>query len=407
MINVISISLENEMDLILAHKRSMRLAEQLGLTIATQTTFATAVSEIARSVIEHTDSGVLEVGLQQQNQRYSLMALISYEKDIELSNNDEGFYYAQKLVPEFNIIKGEKSNQVEMKIGIPRSLRVDKAKVAALQLFFMNDAPINAYESLKKRNSNLNKIAGEQEEEIRRSRFIDEKKNEFIAVASHELKTPITVIKAYIQMVKASKDECSDRLKGYVEKIDYQINKLTMLVQQLLDVSKIENGHLVYAMDNTRLNDYITEMVAVMKNIIPNHQISISLSTDVEVWIDKLRMEQVFSNLLGNAAKYSPEHTSISIDCRILEDQRVRIAVTDQGIGMSKEDMASVFNKFYRNKEVTTTHAGLGMGLYIASKIINDHDGKIWVESEEGVGSTFAFTLPYQGMVSLPLSTDL
>lgn len=396
MINVISISLENEMDLILAHKRSMRMAEKLGLTIATQTTFATAVSEIARSVIEHTDNGLLEVGIDPQNQRYSLMALVSYEKEIELSNNDEGFYYAQKLVPEFNIIKTEQGNQVEMKIGIPRSLKLDKIKIAALQLFFQNDEPINAYESLKKRNSSLHKIAGEQEEEIRRSRFIDEKKNEFIAVASHELKTPITVIKAYIQMVKASKDECSDRLKGYVEKIDYQINKLTMLVQQLLDVSKMENGHLVYTMDKIELNGYITDMVSVMKNIIPNHEITVSLCTDVEVQIDKLRMEQVFSNLLGNAAKYSPEQTSISISCELLEDQTVKIAVSDQGIGMSDEDRTSVFNKFYRTKEVVTTHAGLGMGLYIASKIINDHQGRIWVESEEGVGSTFAFTLPYQ-----------
>src|SRR5579862_4078732 len=100
MIKVVIISLENEMDLVLAHKRSMKIAERLGLTTATQTTFATAVSEIARTVIEHTDQGVLDLGLEQNKQRYSLLALVTFDKDVHFTNADSGFYYAQKLVPE-------------------------------------------------------------------------------------------------------------------------------------------------------------------------------------------------------------------------------------------------------------------------------------------------------------------
>src|ERR1700750_664359 len=99
MIKVISISLENEMDLVLAHKRSMKVAEKLGLTIATQTTFATAVSEIARTVIEHRDNGQLIIVLEQNKQRYNLMAGITFDKNIRFTNEDAGFYYAQKLVP--------------------------------------------------------------------------------------------------------------------------------------------------------------------------------------------------------------------------------------------------------------------------------------------------------------------
>src|ERR1700748_792002 len=102
MIKVVTISLENEMDLVLAHKRSMKVAEILGLTTATQTTFATAVSEIARTVIEHTDHGLLEIGLEQNKQRYSLAAFFTFESEVRFTNADEGYYYAQKLVPEFN-----------------------------------------------------------------------------------------------------------------------------------------------------------------------------------------------------------------------------------------------------------------------------------------------------------------
>src|SRR4051812_12980970 len=129
MIKVVSISLENEMDLVLAHKRSMRVAETLGLTIATQTTFATAVSEIARTVIEHTDDGVLNIGLEQMKTRYSLIATVDFDKEIRFTNADAGFYYAQKLVPEFELSETNESNQIMMKLGLPRSLKLDPIKI--------------------------------------------------------------------------------------------------------------------------------------------------------------------------------------------------------------------------------------------------------------------------------------
>jgi signal transduction histidine kinase len=393
MIKIVEISLENEMDLILAHKRCRKVAEKLGLTIATQTTFVTAVSEIVRMVIEYTDKGKLEIGLEQNDLRHSLKALVSYNSDVKLNSKDDGFYYAQKLVPEFEVTEQDGKSQIEIKIGLPRSLQLNPLKIQILAEFFLSEPPINPYEQIKIRNLTLHKIAGEQEEELRRSKIIDEKKNEFISIASHELKTPITIIKAYTQLVKASEGQCSDRIKGFLDKIDHQTTKLVSLVQQLLDVSKIENGSIVYSMENTGLNSFIKEVVSVMKNILPHHEVIINLPTEVNVKIDKLRMEQVFSNLIGNAAKYSGKNTRIKIDT-LLEGQFIKIAINDQGIGMSKDSIKSIFDKFYRDKDVVTTHSGLGMGLYIASKIINDHGGNIWVESESGTGSTFFFTIP-------------
>ncbi len=394
MIKIVEISLENEMDLILAHKRSRKVAEKLGLTISTQTTFVTAVSEIVRMVIEYTDRGNLEIGLEQKDFRYSLKALISYDSDVKLNSKDDGFYYAQKLVPEFSIHEKDGKSHIEIKIGLPRSLQLNALKIQILSNYFQQELPLNPYEEIKIRNLSLHKIAGEQEEELRRSKIIDEKKNEFISIASHELKTPITIIKAYTQLVKASEGQCSDRIKNFLDKIDHQTTKLVSLVQQLLDVSKIENGSMVYALEETALNPFIQEMVSVMKNILPNHEVLINLPEEVSVKIDRLRMEQVFSNIIGNAAKYSGKNTLISIEALQEEESFVKIAIKDQGIGMSEESVKSIFNKFYRDKDILTTHSGLGMGLYIASKIISDHGGRIWVESESGSGSTFFFTIP-------------
>ncbi|TSJ36372.1 sensor histidine kinase [Mucilaginibacter corticis] len=394
MINIVAISLENEMDLVLAHKRSMKVAERLGLTVATQTTFATAVSEIARTVIEHTDDGLLDIGLVQNKTRYSLMATVSFDKEIRFTNADAGFYYAQKLVPGFELTETEFQNTIIMQIGLPRSLKLDPPKIAALKKSFDEEAPLNAYEEIKKRNASLNRIASAQEEELRQNRLIDEKKTEFISIASHEIKTPMTVLKAYTQMAKAINEPVSDKLRSLLDKIDLQSNKLLTLVQQLLDISKIENGNLQYNVQVVSLNDFLSGQVAIMRHILPYHEFNTVFDENVNVLIDELRMEQVMANLLGNAGKYSEKNTGITVGTSLTENGMIMISISDQGRGMSPETTASVFEKFYRARDVVKSHTGLGMGLYITSKIVTDHQGKIWVESKEGSGSTFYFTLP-------------
>jgi signal transduction histidine kinase len=394
MIELVAISLENEMDLVLAHKRTMKVAEKLGLTVATQTTFSTAVSEIARTIIEHTDNGNLIIGLEQAKQRYGLKAVFTFESEVRFTNADEGYYYAQKLVPEFDMRESDGITVIDMKIGLPRSLQLDRVKINILQEYFAREEPLNAYEEIKKRNVSLNRIAEAREEELRQSRIIDEKKTEFMSIASHEIKTPITIIKAYSQMARGKKDECSEHVKGILDKIDSQSTKLLALVQQLLDVSKIENGNLLYAMEVVELNPFVSEMVALLKNVMPHHQFSIDLTGSGYVKLDTLRMEQVFSNLLGNAAKYSGKNTLISITTELVDDHHFKISIADKGIGMSASSIKSIFDKFYRSEDVLRTHSGLGMGLYVSSKIISDHGGRIWVESELGSGSDFCFTLP-------------
>ncbi|CAM4059039.1 Signal transduction histidine kinase [Pedobacter westerhofensis] len=395
MIAILSITLENEMDLVLAHRWSMKVAEKLGLTNATQTTFATAVSEIARAVIDHTDAGVLHIGLEQNKVRYTLIASIKYDKDIHFTNGDAGYFYAQKLVPEFIQTEEADHNKIDMKIGLPRSIKLDPTAIDYIKRFFKEEGPVNAYDEIKQRNATLSKLAEVKDEELRHSRVIDEKKTEFISIASHEIKTPITVIKAYTQIArKLGIQRGDEQMNVILDKVDKQASKLLVLVQQLLDFAKIENGSLHFVKEEVELNSYITEVVSMIQQIYPNHEIITNLCDPLPIHIDRLRMEQVFSNLIGNAAKYSNDHTQIRIECSLDDEGNAKITVRDYGIGMSENSMTSIFEKFYRDKDVVMTHSGLGMGLFVASKIVADHGGRIWVESTEKVGSMFSFTIP-------------
>jgi signal transduction histidine kinase len=119
------------------------------------------------------------------------------------------------------------------------------------------------------------------------------------------------------------------------------------------------------------------------------------MKEDVIARVDRLRLEQVFSNILVNAAKYSTEKTPILVSAAVDSDKMLRVSVTDEGIGMSEQNIRRVFEKFFRADEISRSYSGLGMGLYIASKIITGHGGRIWIESKLDVGSTFHFTVPY------------
>ncbi|QPH40608.1 sensor histidine kinase [Pedobacter endophyticus] len=392
---IIGISLENEMDLILAHKRTMQVGEQLGLTVATRTTLATAVSEVVRTVIDLTDNGKLSIVISGKIPRFSINANISFESDLTFRETDEGFYYAKRLLPDFHFEVNKNSYKIGMGLGLPRSLKLDEGKIGLLKVYFDTSSPLNAYEEIKNKNSQLNRLTAEQEKEIRIVRELDERKKEFISVASHELKTPITVIKAYTQMLRLLKAEYSDKVGKLVEKLETQTNKLSLLAYQLMDVSKLEHGSLQYDMAKVDLNRFLNETVSMLSNVHSHNKLDLQLGRKCVAMADPLRLEQVFTNLVGNASKYSAKGSVITIATSVSDEEDVvLIKVSDSGIGMSKDGVAKIFDKFYRMEEVASSHPGLGMGLYIASKIVSDHSGKIWVESVQDVGSTFFFTIP-------------
>jgi signal transduction histidine kinase len=393
---VTRLSLENEMDLVLGHKRSIRLGEMLNLSLSSQTAFTTAISECCREVLEKTGSGLLIVEIATESNKSFLTATIRYKDNgNHKPSRHNPLEYAKRLVSHFVMYTDDFLNNIELRINIPQSRRLTEEKIAEITNYFTNENPSSPYEQVKRKKEELNKIAAEQEEQLIRSRYVNEKKTEFLSIASHELKTPLTTIKAFTQLALAEGEGCSETIKMYLAKINLQADKLNKLIQQLLDISKVEAGQMDFTLEEVSMNSYIHETVALLAKSIPTNPFLIDLKEDVIAGIDKLRLEQVFSNILVNAAKYSKERTPIRISSAVEPGKFLRISIRDEGIGMSEQNMRRVFEKFFRAEETARSYSGLGMGLYIASRIINGHGGRIWIDSELDVGSTFHFTIPY------------
>lgn len=395
MTEITQVSLENEMDIAIAHKRMISVAQFFFLTLSTQATIATAIAEISRVVIDKTDNGWLSIGIENSDGKFSLAGRISFPPHIDIRPSEEGLKYAQLLVPEFAFDRNKEAATICISMGIPRSLKITEARVAEATEFFRTIQPATPYEKLKLRNLLLNQQAIEREDVLKHSILLDEKKNEFISVVSHELKTPLTSIMAFTKLaINASATEASGKVQRYLEKIDHQVYKLHILIQQLLDISKIESGKLGYNMQNLDWNAYMTEMMPILEHLVLSHRLSwIPCPQGVIVSMDILRIEQVLTNLVGNAAKYSDPDTNIDINCSSNADA-LTVCVRDQGIGISKQNIHRIFDKYFREEGVTDKYSGFGMGLYISSGIIREHKGLIWAEKNKEAGSSFYFTLP-------------
>jgi two-component system CheB/CheR fusion protein len=219
-----------------------------------------------------------------------------------------------------------------------------------------------------------------------------EKKDEFIGVASHELKTPLTSLKGYIQLMEFQ-ENLSDTAKIYVSKATSSVNKLQHLIDELLDASKIKAGKLKFNKEELNLTDLISLCIENSTYIYPLHQIKKELQDDVIVCGNAERLEQVLMNLINNAVKYSPNRKEIIIRAEKNKDSAI-VSVIDFGIGMAKADQELIFERFYRANGHESTMPGLGMGLYISSEIIKEHNGQIHVRSKLNEGSVFSFSLP-------------
>jgi PAS domain S-box-containing protein len=224
---------------------------------------------------------------------------------------------------------------------------------------------------------------------------LNSKKDEFIGLASHELKTPMTSLNGYLQIIDRSLP-ADDKNKLFIQKALSQINKLSGLISDLLDVSKIEAGKLPFTYAAFNLPQLIEEVVDLMQYSTKSHRIIIcSDISDLLVNADRQRLEQVIINLISNAIKYSPQADHVNISVSRQNDKAV-VAVQDFGIGIKKEQHDRIFSRFYRVDDVASHISGLGIGLYISNEIITRHQGKFSVDSETGKGSTFKFEIPLE-----------
>lgn len=227
---------------------------------------------------------------------------------------------------------------------------------------------------------------------------VEKEKDEFLSIASHELKTPLTSIKAYVQLLERKlKLDKESAEAGFLTKVQDQIEKLNTLITDLLDVSKIENGKLKITKKPVNLENVISNAI---DTIVQTHESRVKIKRDgtkpdILIPLDAIRIEQVLINFLTNAIKYSPQNNQVIVTTFVdEEEQEVRVSVTDFGIGIPDFKQEAVFNKFYRVEESSLQFQGMGIGLFICSEIIKQHHGNIGVSSKVDEGSTFYFTLP-------------
>lgn len=221
----------------------------------------------------------------------------------------------------------------------------------------------------------------------------EQRKNDFIGMVSHEMKTPLTSLSGYLQLMKIKAAAEDTFFAGMIDKANKQTDRITALINGFLNVSRLESGKM--QIDKTRFDmaELVKEAEEEAHTTINSHKAIFAPVTTTWVHADKDKISQVISNLLSNAVKYSSVDTEIHIDCLTINGFAT-ISVRDEGIGIKTEDQPKLFDRYYRVNNSITTASGFGIGLYLCYEIIQQHNGKIWVESKPGKGSTFYFTLP-------------
>ncbi|SDE96690.1 PAS domain S-box-containing protein [Mucilaginibacter pineti] len=231
-------------------------------------------------------------------------------------------------------------------------------------------------------------------EDITERREIEQRKEDFISIASHEMKTPLTSIKGNLQLLqrKAQQNNDTQYLSGFETAVK-SVARLERLIYDLLDVSKIQAGRVAFSFTTFQLDRLINEAVSGIQATTNTHTIKVTGSANIEVTADFGRLEQVLLNLLSNAVKYSPDGKDVTLHMSILPDY-VKISITDKGVGIHERDHKRIFERFYRTDQISEKFPGVGIGLYVSNEIIKEHKGTLWVDSKEGEGAIFSFTIP-------------
>ncbi|GEM_PF-2959809 len=273
----------------------------------------------------------------------------------------------------------------------------DKTKLALKEA--NDELKIQAW-GLNKTNEAIKLLYNELADKNRRLQELDRLKSDFLSVVSHELRTPLTIMKEFTFIIL---DEIPGKLtadqKGYIEIIANNIDRLSRLISDLLDISKMEAK-------KEKLNKTFVNIINLAETVILGMKTqadkkNIELKTEfrvpaLDVYVDQDKITQVFTNLIGNAVKFTPENGVITLAIAD-KDKEVECRLSDTGIGIAAEDLSKVFSKFQQfNRTEGPGPKGTGLGLAISKQLVELHSGKIWVDSEPGKGTKFTFILPKQ-----------
>ncbi len=227
------------------------------------------------------------------------------------------------------------------------------------------------------------------------SRVEEEQRREhLLGLTSHELRTPLASIKAFIALLDRRLSGADSRIREYLKKIDEKTDAVTLLVRDLLDVSRIRDNRFEMYYETFPFDQFLTELLEDLQMTAPTHRITVTGKTGTVIRADRHRLTQVFTNIIRNAVRYSPGKDRVEVRAE-KKSSRILVSIRDHGIGIAKKDFKNVFRLFYKADTDTRTRIyGIGVGLYIAKTIVEQHGGSIWVDSKIGTGSVFYVSLP-------------
>jgi signal transduction histidine kinase len=221
---------------------------------------------------------------------------------------------------------------------------------------------------------------------------MDETRMKFIGIASHELKTPLTAIKANIDFILSEKEgKIPENLKSYLLTIQRNTNRIQMRMDQMLDLSRIKSDRLLFNRERVLLSEVMGGYINEVKPVDKNLSIQVDIPPDLLIYADRNALHDIFINLLSNAFKFTGDGGQVSIAAGP-EDQSILLKIRDTGMGIPEDKLQLIFDEFYQVEG--GKYGGTGLGLAIAKRLVEEHGGNIWVESQLGKGSTFCFTIP-------------
>lgn len=255
--------------------------------------------------------------------------------------------------------------------------------------------------SIKKMKQDLRRFTEQKDKLQKETMDLVTQRDQFFSMTSHELKTPVTTLKAYAQMLLMDGHAVDEQQhKEIFKRMEKQIGKLVLLINDLIDISRLQYDQLVYENVKFKFNQLVAGVISELQISHPDHRIIFQKNVQGEVCGDAGRISQAVANLLNNAIKYSPDSRDIIVRIENTGESII-FSVKDFGYGIRDEEKEKIFERFYRvSNDNMDTYPGLGIGLYISRQIIQKHNGKIWCDSEFGKGSTFYFELPLAASIT-------
>ncbi len=426
-----------EGDIVKVRERVRRLAREMGFDSTTQIKVTTAVSEVTRNIYEYAKSGAISLSLAERGADFGLQVTARDDgpgiDETTLRSIMRGAYQSssglgvglsgtRKLMDEFDIqTKPNEGTRVTLVKWMPRGLADDvKSRVEELRAHLGEDVEDSVVEELQQQNRDFVKILSELEdkraqlEELNQQlnqsnhelneansklRELAEMKEEFLALTTHDLRSPLTVISGVISFFTSGRlGELSPEQKNMVTMMERNTQNLIELVNDLLDASKLESGTMRLDKTSFDLREVINELRETM--LLPlakEKEIKLveTIPADLPFIVaDRAKLRRILLNLLSNALKFTGKNGRVEISVE-RGDERVHISVSDTGVGIAPDDVDRLFDKYEQTRSrATRGEKGTGLGLYITKQLVELHGSQITVNSEPGKGSTFSFTLP-------------